>query len=303
MSQDYKLQEILVALEPIADARPKGLRELARRLRWVEGWQGAGPLSYRSLKCTVGGNSLGESLRAVDAKNPPTSLQEAYEKLGFPIGNGVTRLPNSPVYLRKIARRIKAPDVVPIKFLSYNTYLLPGVQIPFGRWLDDTVGWDALSWFGIQGGGALLVALGIASIPGVALFTIFELAGLTPSKVIKTILNIDLNSLSFEPKPALQERSERLGPALGVYDICCLCEVYTEQTRQEILNRIEQTSNGNSFAFTMGPDENSAWTFLGSGLLFLARQKQRIAKTERLIFSNRGSRKKTLMPGQIRAFF
>lgn len=293
MPQDYKLKEIVAALDPITDWQPKGMRELAKRVRWEQGWQGAGPLSYRSLKRTVGGDSLRQTLRAIDSNNPPRSLRQAYERLGFPVGGGVTRLPDGPISLRKIARRIKASDTVPLRFLSYNTYLLPGFQIPLGRWVDDTVGWDALSWFGIPFGGALLVTLGLASIPGVALATILEAAGFTPSKVIKAVTGIDLNSIaSFGAKPALEERSQLLGPTLGVYDVCCLCEVFTQDSRQEIIARLEQTSGGAPFAFTVGPDESGAWTLLGSGLLFLARRNRPIVKTEQIIFANRGSRLK-----------
>jgi hypothetical protein len=291
MSQDYGMKEIVAALDPITDWQPRGMRELATRLRWEQGWQGAGPLSYRSLKRTVGGESLRQTLRAIDGNNPPGSLRQAYERLGFPVGGGVTRLPNGSISLRKIARRIKAPDVVPIRFLSYNTYLLPGFQIPLGRWIDDVMGWDALSEFGIPHGGALLVALGLASIPGVALFTILEKFGFTPSKVIKEVTGVDLNSaVSIGAKPALKERSQFLGPTLGVYDVCCLCEVNTEDSRQEILSRLELTSGGTPFEFTAGPDDSGAWTFLSSGLLFLAKKNRRIVKTEHLIFNNRGSK-------------
>jgi hypothetical protein len=291
MSRDYSLREIIAGLDPITDGQPQGIRKTATRLRWEQGRQGAGPLSYRSLRRTVGGESMGQTLRAIDGSNPPASLRQAYDRMGFPVGGGVTRLPDGPVSLRKIARRIIDPDVVPIRFLSYNTYLLPGLQIPLGRWIDDAVGWDALAWFGIPHGGALLAALGLSSVPGVALFTILKMAGFTPSKVIKEITGADLNGvMSFEAKPALKERSQFLGPTLGVYDVCCLCEVNTEDSRQEILSRLELTSGGAPFAFTTGPDESGAWSFLSSGLLFLARKNRRIVKTEILTFDNRGSR-------------
>ncbi len=140
MATDYKLRDVVEALEPIAAWRPRGLRELSRRMRWEGGWQGAGPVSYRALKRTVGGDSVRQTLRAIDGNNPPKSLRQAFKRLGFPLGGEVTRPPNGPVSLRKVARRIKAPDTVSLRFLSYNTYLLPGLQIPFGRWLDDTVG-------------------------------------------------------------------------------------------------------------------------------------------------------------------
>ena len=295
MPQDYRLKQITAALDPIPDWQPKGMRKLAKRVRWEQGWQGAGPLSYRSLKRTVGGDSLRQTLHAIDNNDPPRSLRQAYQRLGFPVGGSVTRLPNGPISLRKIAKRIKAPDTVPLRFLSYNTYLLPGFQIPLGHWIDDTVGWNALSWFGIPFGGALLVSLGLASIPGVALATILEAAGFTPSKVIEAVFpgGIDLNSIaSFAAKPALEERTRLLGPALGLYDVCCLCEVYTQTTRQEILVRLEQTSVGAPFVSTAGPDESGTWTLLGSGLFFLAKSNRPIVKTERIIFTNRGSRVK-----------
>lgn len=286
MATHYKMKDVIAALDPIAAWRPKGLRELSRRLRWEAGWQGAGPLSYRALKRTVGGDSVRQTLRAIDSNNPPGSLRQAYERLGFPIGRGVTRLPNEPISLRNIARRIKAPNTVPLRFLSYNTYLLPGVQILFGRWLDDTVGWDALSWFGIPFGGALLVTLGLTSIPGVALATILKLAGFTPSKVIQRVTGIDLNGISIGAKPARDERATELGPELAAYDVCCLSEVFTNDSRERIMAGL----SGAPWTATAGPDESGAWTFLSSGLFFLLKNR-RIALTKQMIFANRGERR------------
>jgi len=166
MPAAYSLRKLISALDPIAEWQPQGLRDLARRIRWLDGVQGAGPLSYRMLQRTVGGNGLRQSLHAIDAADPPRSLRQAYQRLEFPLGNGITRLPLRAVSMRQAARRIHGPRVAELRFLSYNTYLLPGLQIPFGRWIDDTVGWDALSWFGIPLGGALLGFFGLANIPG-----------------------------------------------------------------------------------------------------------------------------------------
>lgn len=287
MATQYKLKDVVAALDPIAAWRPQRLRELSRRLRWDAGWQGAGPLSYRALKRTVGGDSLRQTLRAIDSNNPPKSLRQAYERLGFPVGGGVTRLPNGPISLRKVARRIKAPDTAPLRFLSYNTYLLPGLQIPFGRWLDDAVGWDALSWFGIPFGGALLVTLGIASVPGVALATILKLAGFTPSKVIQSVAGIDLNGISIAAKPARDERAVELGAALAAYDVCCLSEVFTNDSRERIMAGL----GGAQWTATIGPDESGAWMLASSGLFFLVKNR-RIARTEQMIFANRGERRR-----------
>ena len=285
MTQSYSLKEVRAALEPVADWQPKGMRELARRLRWEQGWQGAGPLSYRNLKRTVGGDTLRQTLRAIDNGNPPKSLRQAYERLGFPPGGGVTRLPDGPISLRSIARRIQAPETVRLKFLSYNTYLLQGLQIPLGRWIDDAVGWDALSWFGIPFGGALLTLLGLTSIPGLVVATILEAAGYTPSKVINKITGIDLNGIKIGAKPALEARSSELGSILSNYDVCCLCEVWTQDSRDRILNDLDSRM----WESAAGPDESGAFILNSSGLFFLAKNRQ-IVKTERMIYSDRGSK-------------
>jgi hypothetical protein len=285
MATPHNLKDVIAALDPIADWWPQGLRELSRRLRWEVGWQGAGPLSYRALKRTVGGDSLRQTLHAIDSNNPPRSLRQAYERLGFPVGGGVTRLPNGPISLRKIIRRIKAPETVALRFLSYNTYLLPGLQIPFGRWVDDAIGWDALSWFGIPFGGALLATLGLVSIPGVALAIILKQAGFTPSKVIKRVTGIDLNGISIKAKPARDERATELGAVLAAYDVCCLSEVFTNDSRERIMAGLR----GAQWRATTGPDESGAWILASSGLFFLVKSRG-ITHTEQMIFANRGER-------------
>jgi hypothetical protein len=293
MAAPYKLSEILHALDPIPEWRPKGLREVNRRLRWERGWQGTGPLSARSLLRTVGGSTLLQAFQAIDSGNPPKSLRRAYEKLKFPLGGGVTRVPPGPVSLREIARRIQGPRGVRLRFLSYNTYLLPGGSIPFGRWIDETVGWDALAWFGIPFGPGLLAYFGLVPFPGVVVAVALEAAGFKPSKVIEAITGIDLDTVASKgAKPALLDRARFLGPTLGVYDVCCLCEVFTDEARQVIRAGIEQTNAGPPFAATAGPDESGSWTLAGSGLFFLAKRAWPIVKTERLIFENRGGKRK-----------
>lgn len=296
MYQDYKLKEILKAFDPIADWQPKGMRELAKRVRWEEGWQGVGPLSCRSLMRTLDSNSLLQTLRAIDSNNPPRSLLQAFEKLGFPVGGGVTLLPNHPISLLSIAKRVNVrDDARQIRFLSYNTYLLPGLRLPLGTWIDEIYSWDALKWFDIPFDDTLLALLGIPIPPirTVALGTVLKALGLTPSKIVKTLLDIDLNDIvHIQEKPALNERTQSLGPILGIYDVCCLCEIFTQQTIETILARLGYTSNGASFASTAGPDRSGAWTMEGSGLFFIARTKYPIVKTERLVFANRGDKQK-----------
>jgi len=288
MSEPYRLQDCISALEPIPDGRSKSLRELSRHIRWEKGWQGVGALSYRNLKHTVGGDSMSQTFRAIDGNNPPQSLRQAYDRLGFPLGGGITRLPDEPISLRQIARRTVAPDVVSLRWLSYNTYLLPGFQIPFGRWIDDSVGWDALSWFGIPFGGSLLVILGLTSLPGLAVATILKLAGFAPSKVIQQITGLDLNSVvSIGAKPALEARASEMGAVFSEYDVCCLCEVFTNDSRDRIFSDL---ANG-AWRAAAGPDESGSFTFLGSGLFFLERNRP-IVQTERMIFADRGNRRK-----------
>lgn len=283
-----RLSELAALLDPIPAQRPAGMKGLARRMRWEQGHLGAGPLSLRALQRTVKVASLRGAFVAVDAVHPPTGMREAFLRIGYPLGGGVTVLPAAPLSLRGIGRRLQGQDVARLRFLSYNTYLLQGLQIPLGRWLDDTVGWEALSWFGIPAGGALLVLLGVASVPGVALFTLLKLAGWTPSKVISKATGIDLNGIRIQPKPALEARATELGAAVAGYDLCCLCEVWTAESQQRLLDALAAAGSA-GWQHAAGPDGSGAWMLAGSGLYFMAKNRPIVA-TERAAYSNRGAR-------------
>jgi hypothetical protein len=277
--------ELRNKLEPVRDWQPESMLELMRRIRWAGGRQGSGPFCQRSLQHTLDRQTLRECCLAIDAQNPPTSLRDAFGRLGFPLGGGVTALPAGPLSLGAAARRVIGRDAVPLRFLSYNTYLLQGLQIPLGDWIDDAVGWDALKWFGIPFGGALLVLLGIQSIPGLAVAEILSLAGVTPSSVVHRILGIDLNGIQFGAKRALEARASEMGPALSPYDICCLSEVWTEESR----NRIVSQLSGGQWQSVSGPDKSGAFILTGSGLFFLAKNRN-ITRTETMIYDDRGER-------------
>jgi hypothetical protein len=278
-------RDLRARLEPVAGLRPESMVALMRRLRWPSAWEGSGPFCLRALQRSLDRTSLRDCCRAIDAANPPTSLRGAFGRMGFPLGGGVTTRPPGDLSLHSAARRVLAPDVVSLRFLSYNTYLLPGPQIPFGDWIDDAVGWDALRWFGIPFGSELLVLLGIVSIPTLAVAAILKLAGVTPSSVIRTFTLIDLNAIRFGAKPALNERALEMGPVFGAYDICCLCEVFVDDTRARIVAGL----GGGNWQSAAGPDASGAWIALESGLFFLARNRN-ITRTERMVYENRGER-------------
>ena len=266
------------------DSMPTSMLELMRRFRWEQGWQGSGPFCQQALQHTLDRQTLRECCLAIDEGNPPRSLREAYGRLGFPSSGGVTTLPGGQFSLRDTARRVLAPDAVPLRFLSYNTYLLQGIEIPFGRWIDDEIGWDALDWFGIPFDEGLLVALGIVSFPGLVLAEILSIAGVTPSSVVKTITGIDLN-IHLGTKPAFEARSREMGPALSPFDVCCLCEVWTNETRDHIVSGLRD----GQWRAVSGPDDSGSFILAGSGLLFLAKNRD-IVRTERMIYGNRGER-------------
>lgn len=283
----FSLRDLGAALDPVEAWRPRSARALARRIRWPEGWPGFGPLSLRSLDRTVAAPALRAALGTFPAGTRPRSLRQAHEHLKFPTGGGVTGLPPGPISLRRTAERILGPDVVRLRFLSQNTYLLQGLQIPLDRWVDDAVGWDALSWFGIPWGGALLLRLGLTSVAGLAIAEILALAGLTPSRVIRALTadHVDLGSLRIGAKPALEDRASEYGRALRPYDVCCLCEVWTEGVRNLLLDGLDS----HAWQARSGTDGLDDWTLTGSGLLFLA-QRGTIVRTEKMIFSNLGVR-------------
>lgn len=290
MSQSSSLKGLAATFEKIMGSRPNGFRQASKWLRWEQGWQGAGPLSGRNLQHTLGGQSLSETFRLIDTDDSPKSIRAAYERLTFPIGGGVTRLPNAPISLSQMSKRVQSSQTVQLRFLSYNTYLLQGLQPPFGKWIDEIEGWDALAWFDIPFGGALLTLLGLTSLPNIAIAEILRLAGYTPSKVVEKITGIDLNGFRIKPKPALEARASELPRVLATYDICCLCEVMTQESRERILQGL-QSLGGQQWQQAAGPDDSGAWTLAGSGLYFLTKNRP-IIKSERIIYSQRGEKRR-----------
>src|SRR5690348_11517914 len=97
------------ALDATAPAGGVRARELVRRIRWVDGRQGAGPLSVRALLSCTRTGSVRQAMRAVDPAAPPTGVRAAYARLGYPLGGGATELPRHPLSLRDAARRVIGP--------------------------------------------------------------------------------------------------------------------------------------------------------------------------------------------------
>jgi hypothetical protein len=278
------LRSIAAALGATDGSEPISAQATLAHLRWLDGWQGAGPLSARAVRDTTDSPSLRPAFASVGVD----SLKAAYAGLGFSVGGERTQLPNRQLSLREAARRTASANVVAIRLLSYNTYLLPGVTLPFDRWVDDLIGWDALAWFGIPFGGELLGMLGLESIPGIAVGSILKMAGWSPSSVIKKITTLDLRGVRIKPKPALDARTAEIGPALAEYDLCCLCEVWEQAAADQILSGLRASQPG--WQLTSGPDDAGELTIYGSGLRFLSRRLP-VTRTDRLVFTERGDRR------------
>lgn len=289
MSVTASLREVSVGMDAYGESPPASMLALAARFRWEDGWQGSGPLSVSWLLRSRGSTSLRGAFSAMgDA--PPTSVRAAYGRMGLP-GDAATRLPDGPVSLREMASRTHGSATVPVRFLSYNTYLLQGLQVPLDRWVDDVVGWDALEWFGIPFGGALLVSLGLTSVPALALGEVLELAGLTPSKVIRTLVpQARLDGVRILPKPALDERGSELGSVVGQYDLSCLCEVWTQDSRTRLATTLTQDPTA-SWQYAAGPDESGSWTLAGSGLVCAVKDRP-VNRRETIVFDDLGVRQR-----------
>jgi hypothetical protein len=266
-------------------------RNLARRIRWQKGWQGTGRLSGKALARTMAVSNLRDALRKIDGSAPPPSIRDAYARLGYPLGGGVTGVPPGPVSMAQVASRVVGTAVRPIKLLSYNTYLLPGLELPIRKWIDQG-GWGSLGTFGVPFNGALLDLLGI-EIPGAALAlgalkALLEEAGWTPSRVIEEVLGVQL-TVRIASKPALDQRASALGPVIADYDLCCLSEVWTEDSAARILAGLQAVHN-EPWTSVLGPGDHGDFVFLGSGLDFAAKRFP-VTRTDRLIYADRGDRR------------
>ena len=289
-------------------------RALSRRIRWLDGWQGVGPLSGMTLLRTVSPGppsesfkSLSEAYKHVDGGDPPKSLREAYARLGYPLGNGLTRLPVGPVSLTEAARRVIGTQVVPIRLLSYNTFLMVAVEIPLRKWLDRAVGWAALAWFGIPIDTSLLGLFGLtvpvaAVVAAFVITEVLEEAGVAPSDVIEKVRGTQIQPLRIASKPAVarsgpdmigstvslyvqEDPDDPDSPAVPRYDVCCLSKVW----RPGAANAVIASLKG-PWTAVQGKDDEGEFQILGSGLLFLAR-KYPVTRTDRLIYKDCGDRR------------
>lgn len=278
------LRRLAEALEPGSVNHTIRLRPLLARIRWESEWQGTGPSSLRML---TRGRTLRDTLDAILPPGAPRSFLEAQTLTGMPASGQSTQLP-AQLSLRSAAERVAGPQTAQIRLLAYNTYLLPGLVLPVGRWLDEALGWDALSCFGIPLGGAILASFGLTTPAGMAIVAALDLAGITPSAVIKKMTGIDLRDIRVQAKPALDARASELPEVLCHYDICCLCEVFTADTKRRIIDGLNSKGQGHWRA-KAGPNEDASWTLAGSGLYFAARDRP-IAQTECTVFGNLGEK-------------
>src|SRR5262249_54428844 len=138
--------------------------------------------------------------------------------------------------------------------------------LPIDKWIDAEVGWDILKAYNVDVGAGLVSLLGVTIPFGFAVIAALELAGWTPSKVIRKVTGIDFGNANIGAKPALQDRASELGPILSFYDVCCLCEVWTDELRQ----RIEAGLGPGAHAVVSGPGASPPWKGAGSGLCFIA---------------------------------
>lgn len=234
-----------------------------------------------TLLRTLDASSLGAACRKIDDAAPPASVREAYSRLGYPIGGGVTRLPPGAVSMRDITDRV---SVRPIRLLTYNTYLLIAVEIPLRKWIDRVLSWRALDVFGIPASLALLAPFGLTAIAAVAVTEILEAAGVTPSDVIEKMVGISIPPIRIKPKPALDARNRALGPVLADYDVCCLSEVFKPASA-----RIISEGAGDGWTAVEGSGDEGEFQLLGSGLYFMAKRYP-VTRTDRMVYNERGDR-------------
>lgn len=281
------MDELAALIDPSEHRRPHRLDDLARRIRWEDGWQGAGPLSVRMLLRSTGTESLRAAFAGLIAP-PVSTARDAFGQLGFPLGGGQTRLPPREVTLDEIAARITGAGGVTLRFLSYNTYLLEVLALPLDSFIDEALGWGVLPMLGLPAGGALLTALGLSVLPGLAVNAVLSAAGLTPSRVVATLTGVSAGTVHLEAKPAIEARTNQLGPVIADYDLACLSEVMTDDCQARLADSVRRAST-KSWTFAPGPSATGDWTIGGSGLLFAAREK-RVSRSVKMVFDNRGSR-------------
>ena len=149
MAAPLSLRASIEALEP--DPRRRGsVRQALRCIRWHDGVQGVGPLSTRMLTRTLGaGARVRAALPAAGLGDATTSVVAAWRSLGMPTGGGVTRQPARPLRVGEAVRRCTGAAARSIRFLSLNTYLLPGFKIPPDGTSLDVLG-DVLELFGAE---------------------------------------------------------------------------------------------------------------------------------------------------------
>jgi hypothetical protein len=195
---------------------------------------------------------MSASLRAIagfmDPVRPAGSIQELAKMHRWPTGT-----PPRPLSLRSLTTRHHHPQKVTIKFLWYNTFLLPGFDIPAGTFVGAVVGFV---------GGAILGR-------------IFDGLGIT--------------TITIGEKPALELRALEIGTALRQdgYDLAALCEAFNTRERELIL---EAWPAAEKPFVAEGPD-NSGKAIVASSGLFTIGSESRISHLyQRHTFTERGNR-------------
>ena len=260
---------------------------------------------------------MSTSLRSIGARMDPVasriSLQGQFRQHGWP---GVRRgeLPAGRLPLSRLARR--HAQSLQLRFLSYNTFLLPGVTIPIGRYVNDQIGFAGLEALGLRVTPGVFAQLGVVDrlcdlLPfpadaackalgdpvdfvletlGLTPAGVLEKLGISPVDVLKKVFGLSLDVIHLGGKPELAERSSSLGAACAGYDVLSLCEVWEGRERDGLLRALQDAGGALSVATGSAAD---ASTVLGSGLCTIVRHPQlRLTGAQQMIYTNRGDRRK-----------
>jgi hypothetical protein len=292
---------------------PTSLKDLANRHRWISG-SPPNPISIRSITDRYSQQEniirfLSYNTFLLDGFEIPLNLFDLSElllRLGMTPAELITKLGiGIPELIAKLS--IDAAQVLARKYGSEGLANALGVANDVKSTFEDVLNiitFGAFNWAKVAVGDVL----GVAKISPVD--ALIEL-GLTPLEILKimgidplealikmgigiaNVLGADIpDPLTVGAKPALNERAREIGPKLmgpmslapGLdksYEIIALCEVWTQEARNQIAAATPQC------AHIAGPDKTGSKALKGSGL-YQVFSNHRVLEQHFMVFNNRG---------------
>jgi endonuclease/exonuclease/phosphatase family metal-dependent hydrolase len=196
--------------------------------------------------------SIWDLARLMDPVEPPRSTRDLANIHRWSTGSRPTTFS-----LRSIVDRHRSAQRVTRRFLFYNTFLLPGLELCIKDFIINRV------------------------LPGIPI-----LGGALGSRVHTFVSALPDGLIRLGAKPALEARAREIGNVIAnEYDIAALCELFSEEEQRLISASLQRDGEPH---IARGPDDSGGFVVATSGLFTISIDL--ISRTRKHVFTERGNR-------------